>query len=106
MADVTPSSGSSIDEMFASLDALLSREKTRIAADLAALAVVAERITAGVAPEPEPEATRRAGPEFRDRAPEPPAEYPILPRRTTHGGPFGASIIDRVAASVRRDSDW
>jgi hypothetical protein len=105
MADVMRSSGGSVDETLAALDALFARERTQREAGHAQLAALVAGLSAGVPNEPEPVAERRVAPtEFRDR-PEP-AAYQMLPRRTTHGGPFGASIVERVAASIRKDDAW
>jgi len=99
-------SSGSCEETLAQLDALQAAERSRNASDLGRLTALVGGLGTGteIAPElgvPTP-GSRPA--EFRDR-PETVA-YPLLPQRTTHGGPFGASIIERVAASVRKGNEW
>ena len=92
-----------MDETLAALDALFARERTQREAGHARLSELVAGLSVGVPHEPEPVAERRVAPtEFRDR----PAPAQMLPRRTTHGGPFGASIVERVAASVRKGDEW
>jgi hypothetical protein len=100
---------SSLEETLAQLDRLHAAETSRKANDLARLSDAVGRLGVGTQAEPDaPSAPHGAPGADMDRAlrvaPEP--ETPLLPRRTTHGGPFGTSIIDRVAANVRKASDW
>jgi len=105
MAAGTGSSGS-CEETLAQLDALGAAERTRVSADLERLRSSVAGLGVGSEHFSEPATPGHRPVEFRDRPVSPQVEYPLLPRRTTHGGPFGASIIERVAASVRDDSAW
>jgi hypothetical protein len=106
MAGGTGSWDTSIEGMFAALDALHAAETTRKGADLGRLRVLVAGIGIGSAPEPDGPPPPRAPGEFRDSERPAPVQYPLLPRRTTHGGPFGASVIDRVVANMRREDPW
>jgi len=105
MAAGTGSSGS-CEETLAQLDALQAAERTRVSADLDRLRSSVAGLGVGSEHFPEPATPGPRPVEFRDREVAQQVEYPLLPRRTTHGGPFGASIIDRVAASVAREDAW
>jgi hypothetical protein len=104
-----PSWLSSADETLAELDRLFARETERKGSDLAQLAAVVRGIGVGTESEPPPPSAPRRTPSVSGddpRSAPPGASYPLLPRRTTPGGPYGASIIDAVAASVRRGNEW
>ncbi len=99
---------SSADETLAELDRLRAREAERRATDLAKLATIAAGLGIGTEAEPDPPSAPRRTPPVDGSGPRstPEASFPLLPRRTTHGGPYGASIIEAVAESVRRPTDW
>lgn len=107
MADATWLPPSSSDETIARLDSLFAHERSLKSEWLARLAATVSGLSSPVEEEPEPESPSRT-PLAQETSRPAPAEsgWVILPKRTTHGGPYGASIIDRVAASVRKDSDW
>lgn len=107
MADETRYS-TSIDETLAQLDALHNAERATRSLWLgrleAAVAVppVAAFDEEGVAP------LRGRRDERMERSASEPDPQPFvpLPTRTTHGGPFGASIRDRVLANVAHKGWW
>ena len=101
MADVTGSSSSS--ETLAQLDALLGREQARNEASLAGLSRLVAGLGTGVYdPIVLDERARARSATSQEVAP--PVVYPLLPRRTTHGGPFGASVVDRVVARMGKET--
>ncbi len=94
-------SSTPFEESYAALTELLGREARRIDEQLAALTTLVGGIGAGVAGSDEPLARARVYEEEEAVRPAPEVRYPVLPRRTTHGGPFGASIIEKVAAGMK-----
>jgi len=94
------------EESYAALGDLLASERRRNEAGIASLTALVAGIGTGVTFD-EPGSSARARDQY-EAAPQrpPPVQYPILPTRTTHGGPFGASIIERVMASVTKGNEW
>lgn len=97
---------SAADETSAQLDRLLAPAREQRTRNLQRL----ERIVAGLdgvtVDEPEPTAERRERSE--DRRPVPPDRAPFvaLPQRTTHGGPFGPAVREKLTRIALEKSGW
>lgn len=96
-------SSSPFEESYAELTELLGRERSRNEAGIAGLTELVRSLEIGVTFEEAGSSSRARVPAAEGERPAP-VQYPLLPRRTTHGGPFGASVIERVMAS--RESRW
>ena len=90
-----------------SLSAVASRAAERRRSNLAKLAALTSRLDDPLFsdPTPDPSPMNRSTPPPTQRTEAHDAEIAAsrLPARTTHGGPYGASIIDRVLASYGLD---
>jgi len=94
---------SSFEEAYDQLTALLEKDRQRKAADLAHLEyLVARSWESPPSPEADeaPAGTRRRAPRDSDRVtaivPEEPTPFVVLPRRTTHGGPWGPAMVEKL----------
>lgn len=96
------------EEAMTQLAALVARSQARRAANLNRLASMTARLDvlySEPSPQPGPTPASRSTPE-----PMPPSSLErsddlraLLPDRTTHGGPYGTSILERVAANYGLD---
>lgn len=100
---------SAVEETFAQLDNLMTREATKRAAERARLeAAVAglDAATPAATEQPEERPVGRA-PRPRQAAAEPvPTPYVNLPERTTHGGPFGPQVRAKLVAEALARREW
>jgi hypothetical protein len=98
-----PSISSAIDETIASLDRLQQTEEARQAEHLRDLRASVAGLDFGSPAEAEPTDVRP------ERAPVPPGRpYVPLPQRTTHGGPWGPAVRERLraVALAKRGGGW
>lgn len=111
MADVTwPSISSAVDETLAQLDALHAPLRARRQATSEAMSAMVARLGESSEPWREddaftpPPAVRPPG----QPAPASPSmPYVPLPERTTHGGPFGPAVRNKlIAEALAKESRW
>lgn len=102
---------SSADETIASLDRLFQAESARRSDGRRALEAIVARLDAVSLAEPDetPLAPREGSRDERGRrsvvGPDP-APFVPLPRRTTHGGPFGPKVREKLTAEALSDGGW
>ena len=106
-ADATwPSISSALDETSAQLERLFAPSREQRSRNLQRL----ERIVAGLdgvtADESEPTVERRERPEDR-RPPAPdPQPFVALPTRSTHGGPWGPAMREKLTRIALEKGGW
>lgn len=97
---------SAADETIAQLDQLHAASRNRLAENRLRL----ERIVAGLdgatTDEPEPTPERRERPEDRRPSTSDPAPFVALPQRTTHGGPWGPAMRDKLTRIALEKGGW
>lgn len=104
---------SSFWEAFDQISANLERESQTAQRDLAALEhIIARGWTLSPDPGetqlPTPPGRKREGAAGDDRSPAAPDPAPVvlMPRRTTHGGPFGPRVEARITALALEKRKW
>ncbi len=97
---------SGADETSAQLERLFSANREQRSHRLSQL----ERIVAGLdrvtADEPEPTAERRERHEDRRPVAPDPVPFVALPQRTTHGGPWGPKMREKLTAIALEKGGW
>lgn len=112
MVDVTsPSIFSAADETIARLDGLNLAERNRTQRGLRDLEAAVARLdqASGVDQPGEPEQAPRERRNERDVRSDPtpdPLPFVALPQRTTHGGPWGPAMRERLTAEALGKRGW
>lgn len=113
MAGVTtPSISSALEATLASLDALNQAAQARRRDSLRTLEAAVARLDGSFVPPDEPSSEARRSDEWAGgpaRWPRPgtdPRPFVALPERTTHGGPWGPKMVEKLTAQALAKRGW
>ena len=103
---IWPSISSALDETSGQLDRLLAPAREQRSRNLQRLELIVAGLDGVTADEPEPTAERHERPEDRRLQAPDPAPFVALPQRTTHGGPWGPAMREKLTRIALEKGGW